>query len=385
MRCRTLWIVVVAAVSTAALAGRGGRFLDDTSVIPYLQSRTDGMTSKSAYKVNLVGTVVGPKDSFKSQDIVRLDWKQNGKTLASVRCPLGIDASQTTAEFKCEQDEAKLTAAGKVQAEVYYVDDRAGKTELLSKLNLEVGRYYNWSGMDGKKPKHEIRFQLIGDGLLGTTFLWMSPAGVYRDHGPPKLRFFTWLRRDNDKTIANSVLRCSVGGKTLSEDAQAYPLSGLGTPNIEVGDRQYVKGPPDNETLYRWERVHLVADLYWGPRKNNYANPEKMIWVGEHPGDWSCAWRWDGKALREFTFTVDAKGSIKPHAEQATFNLPPNTFFIETRFSKPVWDTSFNPAAIKAAAAFGRPWSNPASLKTMFSALPPAKGTSVPKPAKNAK
>jgi hypothetical protein len=386
MKTKMLLMMSFAMLCAPLGAQATPRMLDDTSIRAYLFSRTHGDPERSYYEFSVQGGIYGDKTNLKKTDAIIVNWKKGGKTLASQRCPVELDDDGAGATFNCKHDQTKLTADGKLQVEILYFDDRAERKSPLKTLNINVSRWYYWTGMDGRRPKHRISWQIVGDDLLGTSYLFKHGGG----NGLPHLRFLFWISRDNDRNESNlkGVLRCTVNGKPLADDIEAY--LGSHQTAIQVTNRQYIKGPPDGETLYQWKHMELSAQIYWGPPsvRSRFNNPSKMVFLSEKVGAWACKWRVDGKNLREFRFTVEAGDRIKPHPEQLAPNGPrlgKDVTFIETYFPTPVWDFVFNPAAIKATSAWGRPWANAASLAPMFGALPKAKGTAILKPALNAK
>ncbi|MDY0003777.1 MAG: hypothetical protein RBU30_20940 [Polyangia bacterium] len=388
MKTLTLFTLLTLLLFTpqGALGAPAKRLLDDTSLSVFLTSRVHGDPEKSYYEFEVKAGLYGGGAALGKQDAVIVNWKKGAKVLASQRCSVDVDEGGKTGSFYCKHDKTKLSADGKLQVEILYVDDRAEQKELLKTLNIQVGRWYYWTGMNGRKPKHRIHYQVIGDDLLGTTYLFKSDGGS----GLPRLELITWVSRDNDRNESNlkGVLRCTVNGKALPTDIDVTLKSHQSA--IQVVNRAHLKAPPEGETLYQWKKMLLITQIYWGPTavRKNYSNPNSMVFLSEHAGAWACKWRVDGTNLREFRFTVEPGDKIKPHAEQSGPNglrLGKDLYFVETYFPTPVWDFVFNPAAIKATGAWGRPWANPAAMKAMLGALPKAKGTAVVKPAANAK
>jgi hypothetical protein len=366
----TLGLLSVVLFSGGASAAAPSFYVDDSSLFLSLHTAVDSAARKSAYQFDtagwLRGTTVIPK-----QDAIRVDWKQGGKVLASQRCQFtDFDDDGKSGGFRCELEKATLTAAGNIDVDISYVDDRADTTTVVRTLKVTVNRYFVWSGMDGNKPIHDTYYQVDGSDLLGGNWLWLG--------GAMNVKFLTWMSRDKNDRINNLGLRCSVNGKMLPDDLPAW--AGYQTDLVAGRSRHWAGGSAEDEKVRGWVRMEVSAELYRGPRGNQFKNEPKMIYLTEHAGAWSCQLRDQGTVLREWKFTVDAKGDVVRHAEQAGWPLHPNMRFVETTFSKAAWDEVFNPDAIKKSVMFGRPWSNPASLKGMFDALPPAKDVAVPNP-----
>lgn len=138
--------------------------------------------------------------------------------------------------------------------------------------------------------------------------------------------------------------------------------------------------------MYQPNLRHRTTSFKKGEEKTlpNYA-----VAIEDFPGNWVCQLRKEGKVEREFHFTVNKDGTVPLHPEQQGADglyLGANTYLISTYFPKPNdVDLSFQPAAIKKQGFFGRAWKHADASKDMWSALPPAVGTSEPKVPAGAK
>jgi hypothetical protein len=124
--------------------------------------------------------------------------------------------------------------------------------------------------------------------------------------------------------------------------------------------------------------------LWWGPNvpgaSAGWSGPP--VFLGDHPGLWSCDMRSEGVVLRTFRFQVDAQGQIVAHAAETAPGMPrmiDGLHMVDVRFpATNPRDAFFDPAAIRAGYQYGIPWSSPAAVAEMLGALPAAAGSSAP-------
>lgn len=361
-----------------------GPVLDEAELIVSLGETGEETVRK--YLVRVRGVVVG---KLGMADRVRVDWKQGGKTLATVECRVdgGSSAAESRAPFSCEQTDGPLTAYGDVQAELSYMSDADDKQLPLRTLHLKVGRFWGWH-MVGSKTAHHARYQIVPGDLLGSAIARHDRESP--DHG--LVHFYFWTVTGNDSpSYGDETLRCSVDGTKLT-DMRA------GAGNQLVAETEDWRGPNEEKHTVTWTRLKIQPTiLMWGKREaldeNQQAAAAKgvdlgdnpFILLGDHPGAWSCDWRRMGKVLRTFKFRVGPDGLIAPHAEQTAasgaLRLPSSEAMVEVHFPATVEDAYFDPAAIRAGGFYGRPWSD----KAAQTALPAAKGSAELAPPKGAR
>jgi len=365
--------MLFAAPSAAQAPTR--RFLDETELFVRLWNRDP----EGGYQVLLDAIVYGVGSS---QDALRIDVRQGRSTLATTRC--GFDAIDGDAgRLACRTDEAhRLTATGDVTVDLVYVDDVAETTSVIRTLHLSVRGYPYWVRNDDRgRPLMGTMHQIDGSDLLGTAFAWMENPSLHQmqTDEPQRMQFFTWF--SGSYSDYDAVLRCRVGDVRIPDRT----LSVANSQDFGVDERL---SPTSDTRRVGWYRTRYeVGDLWWGPRipmpsSGTGWNPSSVVFLGEHPGLWSCDVRSEGNVLRTFRFDVDADGRVASHPVESGPGAPGMLFglhLIDVRLPSPsARDAAIDPVRIRAGWHYGTPWSVPAAVADMLSALPAASGSSAP-------
>jgi hypothetical protein len=357
---------------------------------------TDANVSPPKYVWNL-STLIQSTRPIGTQDVVTVDWKQNGKVIASQRCPVTqVDKRPNVGSVECQYDrkaKTDLRVFGKVSAQLAFVNGVTDKVTPLRTLNLDVARYWDWDG-DGKKIVHKAVYQILGDDLLGSSLLHLVPS-TELDYPHPfnPITIDFWVAQHH-YDLSRAQFRCSVDGKQIEQELNgtsegAYSwLSVITDDRLIADDREWVNGKSRDTVKYAWTSFRAAPKLVYKSElwKAGDKPDATDVYVGDHPGQWVCEVRKDGKPLREFRFTVDKEGHIPLHPEQTGGELwfSPAWRMIETRFPQPDSDFSIQPDAIKKHGFFGAAWKHPEAWKPMFDALKKV-GTSEVKPPAGAK
>ena len=107
--------------------------------------------------------------------------------------------------------------------------------------------------------------------------------------------------------------------------------------------------------------------------------------LSDNPGKWECNLRYNGKAIRQILFAVDADGMILQDEIQTGKNAIPivrlRVALVDVRLTKDssTVDKRINPAALKKSMAFGLPWPDHPKVKTIHAPYPPKSGLPDPK------
>lgn len=330
------------------------------------------------YVVRVRGRVAG---SIDGADRVKIEWKAGGKVAGEFEC----DIQGAGGVFDCASDDEKpFDHHGALQAVFSYVDDSEDTSTPIYTMNLRVGRFWNWY-QRGKKTLHYPKFQLVLSDLQGSAVVRHEESSHYKSEAGG-LEFFAHVAAGSEGWAGKSeTLRCSVGGKKLTDSA-AGPGDALLAESVDW------RGPDADKHDVRFYRLRFrPSNLTWGTRDAIGDDDLKQqiekgteILLGDHPGEWSCDWRQKGKVLRTFTFTVGADGRVAPHPEQAAgLSLPPGDVMVGVSFSDDVLDDYFDPTAVKATGFFGRAWSAPGTVSALK--LGKAKGPAELSPPKGAK
>jgi hypothetical protein len=306
-------------------------------------------------------------------DAVRLDWMQKGKVLASQRCPIERDGDQ--GRVRCDWAGERLHAAGEITANLIYIDDQEEKEYLLRPFKLNVGTFY-WM-----KKK---RYQIVGDDLLGSAYVWHQTTSDEFHRGEHELRFYFWVA----KAVGNleAQLRCTVDGKR-QPDFKVWLNSNNSTVELEDDST-------GTDLRYHWTPISMApAGLLFGTREEARAatnadlDPAEVRVLAELPGAWACDVRSEGKVLRSLRFTVTPEGRVAPHPAQAAKGAPkllPSVSIVEIVLPKENgFDERVRPDAMRASDRYGLPWPQHESTEARRASLPPASG--LPDPGKGKK
>jgi len=375
-------------------AAQDPRYLDETDMQVRLHS-VPGANDQGAYQVVVEATVY---NRIGASDAIRMDVKVGNRVVATARCEFGgaRDNDGGAGALDCTTPEGTdITAVGPVRVDLTYLDDQDGSATLLRTLNLRVVRYWSWEGMNGNRPTHRAHFQLDGSDFMGVAYAYhISPNADY-NRGRDQIKFYFWTSsgrsgsRNLPADLNNASMRCTVDGARLHDLQVGTQTSGS---EFEEDNRVYTNHAPQDGDVehWSWNRVELMAyGLYWGTHAdavtaniNSEPDPNRSLIMGDHPGAWVCGLRSSGRVVREFRFTVGADGRIVQHAElvgPGAMHVVPGVVMVDTRFGNPEdFDFVFNPAAIRASAPFGRPWTHPEAVRDMLAALPAAVGTADP-------
>ncbi|HXK16575.1 MAG TPA: hypothetical protein VNG33_02130, partial [Polyangiaceae bacterium] len=213
--------------------------LDEASVRLWLNTRGDEGYDFSSW-LEMSG--------FTSKtDSARIEWKQNGKLLATAKCKLDLNGKYATSS--CNYDGPPIKAKGDIEASLVYWDDQAEKDYLVRSFKVKV---YQWKGQ-------WQTWQIMPDDLLASAWMYMGyenrEDGTYRH-----LSLRLWF--SNGDYLSQASLRCTVNGSKKLPDFAVDPQGGGGTGNIEA-DTQPTNG---ERVTYRWQKMDLMFELLWGRR-----------------------------------------------------------------------------------------------------------------------
>jgi hypothetical protein len=383
MRTRT-WMVALAVVTFGFLpelarAQPAAHYLDETT----LHVRLWNADPEGGYQVMVDAVVYGVGSS---QDAVRVDVKQGSSTLVSTRC--GFDARDGDAgQLSCRTDGSRrLRQTGNVTIELAYVDDVAETTTVMRTLRVNVRAYPYWVRNDDRnRPIMGAMHQIDGSDLLGTAFAYMVSPNLRQTQADESQRMQLFTAFSGTYSGYSAVLRCRVGEERIPDrEISVYNYNDFG-----VDERL---SPTSDTRRVGWYRTRYeMQDLWWGTRINippsgTGYDTTNVVFLGEHPGLWSCDVRSEGNVLRTFRFDVDAQGRVMPHALEAAPATPRmlnGLHIVDVRIPSPSpRDAAFDPAPIRAGWQFGTPWAVPAAVAEMLRALPAASGSSAPSAAR---
>jgi hypothetical protein len=336
--------------------------MDEASVRLWLNTRGDDGYDFSSW-VEMTGVT-------SKTDSARIEWKQNGKLLATGKCTM--DLSGTYATSTCNYAGTPLKVKGDIEANLIYWDDQAEKDYLVRTFKLKV---YSWKG---QWPT----WQIMPDDLLSAGWMYMGYAnredGTYR-------HLELWLWFSNGDYLSQSSLRCTVNGTKKLPDFAVDPQGGGGTGDVEA-DTQPING---ERVTYRWQKMDLMFELLWGRRDTlkwdmPKTQPKDTI-LSDNPGKWDCNLRKDGKTIREILFNVDKDGMVLQDEIQTAKDAIPTVSnkvtLVDLRLTKDsqTFDKRINPAAMKKSMGYGLPWPTHPKVKIIQASYPPKSGQPDPK------
>ena len=136
---------------------------------------------------------------------------------------------------------------------------------------------------------------------------------------------------------------------------------------------------PKEHRTYLYEHQEVEPQFKFGSKADHgLYDPDKVYWLEDHPGKWDCMLRADGHQVREFLFTVNAKGMIEPsEMQQGSHPVPTlaNVVLIDMKIPADNGvEKRIRPDAMRKSIGFGIPWPDGPKVKEMQAAFPPASG-----------
>src|SRR5262249_45735687 len=218
-----------------------------------------------------------------------------------------------------------------------------------------IGKFQNWG--------------ILPDDLLSVAFVrhWYDDTSFHT----PLIEFWS----TSPKLAGDAVLRCTVDGKKIP-DIEA-PIGAAMTNQqreIHVGVTT-----PKETRAYHYEHYNVEPKIKFGS-KNDHGlyDPTRLAWLEDQPGLYDCILRKEGHAVRQFTFTVNAKGFVEPsEMQKGAHPLPTlnNVVLIDMKIpADNGYELRLRPDAMKKSIGFGVPWPDGAKAKDIQAAFPPASG-----------
>ena len=308
--------------------------------------------NNSGYGIKMRGRITGfatRHDSF------RIDWKHGGAALATAKCqPEFADPPINIVSVDCTFDSKGLTAIGPLEGDLIYRDDGSDKEYRVTTFKVTAQKW--------KEMGKDVQWQIIPDDVLGAGWIDTDPLNA---QSPNMLVFRFWAVRSTDLNV-NGTLRCTVDGAKL-DDVDAAIDSRDENLLIDISH-------PATKARLVYEHMRMSPLLHFGTKAAKKTNLTELI---DHPGNWDCLLRADGKPIREFLFAVGDDGMIKPAAMQPP-HLLPTVLMVDMRFPKgETFDAKIRPDAMKRSMGFGYPWPSHPQVKTMQAAFPPASGKDI--------
>src|SRR5574338_1258041 len=189
-------------------------------------------------------------------DQLRLEWRQRGKLLATASCRLRMHpGDDPTAGYECRHDDG-LKAAGPVEANLIFKDDRDDKEYLVRTFRLDVKRFAKGT------------WQITSDDLLADAWA----RHVTSEPHASSVYFRFWM---TGRLLSTAMLRCTANGSPVPDvPVTLLPRGGFAADIIPA------KGA---RKTWTWSLVELQTDrLHHGKKQN--AQPEDAAVRGRRPG-----------------------------------------------------------------------------------------------------
>lgn len=359
----------VALISLLVLASAGAAHAQ----APHVFDETDfhvrlyNPDPEGGYLLDVGATVTGVGSG---EDAIRVTVRAGSRELVTTRCSFERIYDDRRGRIDCRSDASRrLESTGALVVELAYVDDVAETTTVLRTLHVTVRGYPYWVRDDARgRPVMGTNYQIDGSDLLGSAFVYMQNTGGSG-------RVFLFNAFSGPSRGLDGVLRCRVGDVRIPDRR----ISAANYADYTVEER--VDASSDTRVVGWYRMRYDVLDLWWGTRIEG-PGTDALVFLGDHPGDWSCDVRSEGEVLRTFRFSVDAAGIVVPHALEADPGFPPllpGLHVCDVRLpAASARDAAIDPDAIRAGFQYGTPWAVPAAVADMLAALPRASGTSLP-------
>lgn len=369
------WISILAALgatsSTAAFAdGKLPKGTEHSPPIFVDESNTQARVLKTypgwTPRVEAIVAGVAENDHF------RLVVRQSGKALYDVKCDVaGIYQNPQRAVVNCEGRDKPLAQTGPVDYELVYKDDKTDKEFLVRTYKLTVKNWRNYPANNKEKLWNNW-----ADDLPGMAFLNMD--------GDHHVYLSFWVNSQPTNAGGLTTLRCTVDGKPLD-----HPPIEAGWEGHQVGQdiEQDARNAKGDTITYRQHHIRLdMRSLGWGSKEDikaagevggtaNYKEPVLFI---DHPGAWLCQLRKDQETLREFAFTVDAKGLVEQDEMNTGKGALPtldNVRMIEMHIPKDdKLDDVIEGNNWKKSFSWGLPWPDHPKVKKLHATFPTGAG-----------
>jgi hypothetical protein len=309
------------------------------------------------YSANAAFRIYGASST---KDRARMEWRAGGKIIGTAECTSEFFEKPRTLNAQCSL-EKHVSATGPVDVAVIYVDDQTDAEYLVATYHVTVK---SWKGI-GKTQN----FGILPDDALAVAFVrhWYGDTAFH----VPIFEFWT----TSNKILGDGTMRCTVDGKKLPDfDAHIDTDQGALQKEIEVR----VTTPTSNRT-YLYEHIGVEPDFHFGSKDDHgIYDPERMRWIIDNPGKWDCMLRKDGHQVRQFTFTVNAKGMVEQSEMQGGKHPIPtlaNVVLVDMKIpADNGLELRVRPDAMKKSIGFGVAWPDGARAAELRAALPPASG-----------
>ena len=356
------------ALSVATAAADAKKVLPGAQHTPalFVDESSTLLTIRPVYPgwgVRVQASIVG----FADGDHARVEIKQGGKVVDTVKCMYEVRGEPKRGNMSCEGEKA-LSVKGAFEADLIAVDDKTDQPYLVRTYKFNVAQWTLF-------PAKEKGYGMLVDDLLGAAY-------ANHDTNANNPEFIFWMYAQK---VGDGALRCSVDGKALEPFKVFFDTVHGGSEAIQQEDRT-AKG---DTVRYYIQHVKLeVRDLYWGTDdelKAAHQTPsDKLRRTITNPGRWTCDVRVEQKTVRQLAFTVDANGRIvgdEMNTGKRAVPTLPMTPMIEIRIPKDAGiDERVRPAALKQSIGWGLPWPDHPKVKTLQDALPPQSGK-LPEPS----
>ncbi|MEI8255557.1 MAG: hypothetical protein WCJ30_07785, partial [Deltaproteobacteria bacterium] len=315
--------------------------------------------------------------------------KQGTRVLGEMRCDAarvpGANQGALTEECGRQEGDAvhgpmRLSATGALSVEVSFIDGATSRESALRTHRIQV---LAATGVrNGSQPDATNYYVSHNDQLLSAVVMPVPTGTVVdasRGSGAPNNRGYVSFEASPTEAGLevfadfNNQWRCRVDDQPITlPDTQAAAVSMRSIAVVHT--RSSGAANPTREPVI-YSRFMLALPVTWGTGRDR---ARSSVPLEQTPGHWACDWRNNGRTLRTFRFVVSPDGTFAAHAEEAqglTFGPGAHLAEMVIPGDAPA-DQRVDPAALRSAAFYGRPWATDAGRALARAA--PAIGTPTP-------
>lgn len=299
---------------------------------------------------------------------VRFTYRQGTTRIGVLRCPVSLPADPpASARLDCSDSDARFRVSGEVQVDADFIDGQTDAVTPLRTFTLQVGTIAR-AHLTGVGWIADVSENYVSqhDRLYDAVMVGPGEATVDL-RGSGSVRLYVWTSPSEAGQQVIGSFRCSVDGQPLApppgmdsevewggDDARSTDLLASRAPTASEGVRAV-------EDPLRFRRVRITLPITFALRGGVPARGRAWA-LEDHPGQWACEWRDEGRVVRAFRFAV-RDGRLVPHPEQAAgYHLRDGVILADLTVppDSPI-DGRSDPALVRRGSVYGRPWSTDAA------------------------
>lgn len=346
----------------------------------------DGRAFNAGWSPVVYGALLA-SERIMPDSAVRFTFRQGSTRLGELRCPVSLPATPpSSARIDCADAAARFRVGGEVQVDAAYVDGQTDAVTPLRTFTLQVGTvaraHLTGAGWIADASENYVSQH---DRLYDAVMVGPGEATVDL-RGSGSVRLYVWTSPSEAGQRVIGSFRCSVDGQALAPPPSMDWEVEWGGGDARSTDVLASRAPTEREGVraveepLRFRRVRITLPITFALRGG--APARDRAWALEdHPGQWACEWRDEGRLVRAFHFAV-RDGRLLPNPEQAAgYHLPDGVILADLTVppDAPI-DGRTDPALVRRGSVYGRPWSTDAA-RARAAAAPTVGQPYVPAPS----